>query len=136
MAEGVHDTFPLAMFVHAKSFSDLRPEHLEGQVTILLVDAVVNTGASVMEFVQGIRKLHPTARIVIVTGVMLRTHEYDDDDGFEYEVRREEKSGDLQPALEGYSNVFCVALRFSCRKFKGKGGTDTGNRLFNMTHID
>ncbi|MCJ1288711.1 hypothetical protein MMC34_000240 [Xylographa carneopallida] len=120
MAFGVSDALPLAMFVHAGEADDVKLHHLEGQLTVILVDAVVNTGKTVVEFVQHIRKLHATIRIVVVAGV----------------VQAQCISGGcLNETLARYPQVHIIALRLSETKFTGSGTTDTGNRLFNTTHL-
>ncbi|KAL8967205.1 MAG: hypothetical protein Q9183_003027, partial [Haloplaca sp. 2 TL-2023] len=43
MASGVSEAFPAAMLVHAHDPEDLEPKHLEGQVTVILVDSVINS---------------------------------------------------------------------------------------------
>jgi uracil phosphoribosyltransferase len=121
MALGVNDAFPLAMFVHAKNPTDIQPPHLLEQRTIILVDSVVNNGKSVVEFVQHIRGLNATIRIVVVAGVV----QADSVDG-----------GSIAQILERDENFSLVALRLSDNKFTGKGTTDTGNRLFNTTQLD
>jgi len=122
MAFGVNDALPLAMLVHAKEPVDLKPHHLQGQRNIILVDSVINTGKSVMDFVQHIRSLDATTRIVIVAGVV------------QDECIR--KGGLLNLALAGDVNLNLISLRYSKRKFVGKKATDTGNRLFNTIHLD
>jgi uracil phosphoribosyltransferase/phosphoserine phosphatase/adenylylsulfate kinase-like enzyme len=119
MALGVNDAFPLAMFVHAKSPDDIKPEHLRDPGAVLLVDSVVNSGKTIVEFVQAIRNMHATIRIVVVAGV----------------VQAESVSGERFEALGRYGSVSLIALRLSNNKFTGRGTTDTGNRLFNTTHI-
>ncbi|KAG6906018.1 hypothetical protein DXG01_016282 [Tephrocybe rancida] len=122
MAFGVNEAFPQASFVHAKHTADLKAEHLQGQETVVLVDSVVNSGKSVVEFVQHIRGLQAELQIVVVAGVVQ-----------EQAVLR----GELYEQLyrEG-ERLKIVALRLSKNKFTGKGGTDTGNRLFNTTWLD
>lgn len=122
MAFGVNEAFPQASFVHAKHAADLKAEHLQGQETVVLVDSVVNSGKSVVEFVRHIRGLEAELRIVVVAGVVQ-----------EQAVLR----GELYEQLyrEG-ERLKIVALRLSKNKFTGKGGTDTGNRLFNTTRLD
>ncbi|KAM0793851.1 uracil phosphoribosyltransferase-domain-containing protein [Usnea florida] len=120
MAYGVNDAFPLAMFVHAKDTNDLKPHHLEGQLTVILVDSVINTGKTVIEFVEHVRSLHATIRIVIVAGVV-------------QDQCLSEKG--LKQQLAHHVKLHLVALRLSETKFKGSGTTDTGNRLFNTTHL-
>ncbi|ERF72193.1 hypothetical protein EPUS_02080 [Endocarpon pusillum Z07020] len=120
MALGVNDAFPLAMFVHASSPNDIMLHHLQGQLTLLLVDSVVNSGKTVVQFVQHVRNLHATIRIVVVTGVAQAQSVF---------------SGSVAQALARHARVSLVALRISENKFTGRGTTDTGNRLFNTTHL-
>ncbi|KAI9770973.1 MAG: hypothetical protein M1840_002677 [Geoglossum simile] len=54
MAFGVNKAFPLAMFVHAKEPGDVMLHHLQGQHTVVLVDSVVNSGKTVLQFIQHI----------------------------------------------------------------------------------
>ncbi|KAL2037605.1 hypothetical protein N7G274_009718 [Stereocaulon virgatum] len=120
MALGVNDAFPLAMFVHGSDTDDIKLHHLQGQLTIVLVDSVVNTGKTIVEFVEHVRRLHATIRIVIVAGVVQAQC-----------VSR----GGLSHALARHANIHLIALRLSDTKFTGSGKTDTGNRLFNTTHL-
>ncbi|TVY17589.1 hypothetical protein LARI1_G005524 [Lachnellula arida] len=108
MASGVNEAFPLAMFVHAKQPGDILPHHLPEQGTVVLVDSVINSGKSVVEFVNRIRHLDATIRIVVVAAV---AH---------------------APSRD---NFYISILRTSGNSFKGAGGTDTGHRLFNTTHL-
>ncbi|CAM6002791.1 unnamed protein product [Sphagnum balticum] len=118
MALGVNEAFPCAMFVHAKHPEDIEPHHL--QRTVVLVDSVVNSGKTVVNFVQHIRNLHATIRIVVVAGVV---------------QAQSVAEGSTAHALACNKNFSLVALRLSNNKFTGKGTTDTGNRLFNTTHL-
>ncbi len=120
MASGVNDAFPLAMFVHASDADDLKLHHLQGQLTVILVDSVVNTGKSIVEFVQHVRKLHATIRIVVVAGVV---------------QAQCVSGGSLNQTLTPHAKLHLIALRLSDTKFTGSGTTDTGNRLFNTTHL-
>lgn len=120
MALGVNDAFPLAMFVHASDTDDLKLHHLEGQLTVILVDSVVNTGKTIVEFVEHVRKLHVTIRIVVVAGVVQAQCVSD---------------GGLKQKLARHPKLHLIALRLSDTKFTGSGTTDTGNRLFNTTHL-
>ncbi|KAI3326546.1 uracil phosphoribosyltransferase-domain-containing protein [Xylariaceae sp. AK1471] len=70
MASGVSDALPDAMFVQAKGPDDVMEHHLDGQCTVILVDSVVDSGNTVMQFVQHIRTLYPAIRIVVVAGVV------------------------------------------------------------------
>ncbi|KAK7179210.1 hypothetical protein DPSP01_011760 [Paraphaeosphaeria sporulosa] len=121
MASGVSEAFSLAMYVHAKSPSDLAPHHIQGQSQILLVDSVVNSGKTVIQFVQHVRNVSKYIHIVVVTGVI--------------QGKCVSSRSKVYQALETCGNVSLVALRISSTKFTGSGTTDTGNRLFNTTHI-
>ncbi|CAZ84860.1 unnamed protein product [Tuber melanosporum] len=119
MALGVNDAFPRAMFVHAKRPEDIEPNHLR-QHTVVLVDSVVNSGKTVVNFVKHIRSLHATIRIVVVAGVL---------------QAQSVSEGSPAHALARHADFSLVALRLSDNKFTGRGTTDTGNRLFNTTHL-
>lgn len=120
MALGVNNVFRLAMFVHASRPSDIKPHHLNKQRNVLLVDSVVNTGKSVAEFIQHVRSLDNTIRIIVIAGVV---------------QAQSLSEGVFSQALEHDMNLSLVALRLSNNQFTGKGTTDTGNRLFNTTHL-
>jgi uracil phosphoribosyltransferase/phosphoserine phosphatase/adenylylsulfate kinase-like enzyme len=122
MAEGVNQALPGAMFLHAKRPDEVTRLHVRGQWTVVLVDSVVNSGKSMVDFVQRIRSLDPTIPIVAVAGV----------------VQKQSLSAEsvLGRALETDRALSLVALRLSENKFQGRGGTDTGNRLFNTTQFN
>lgn len=121
MAQGVSDAFALAPFLHAKNPSDVKAEHVENTTAVILVDSVVNSGKSVLEFVRRVRRLNAHVRIVVVAGVVQ-----------EEATRLDSRAGKELAEAEGVS---LVALRVSKNKFTGSGGTDTGNRLFNTTFL-
>ena len=118
MALGVSDAFPYALFVHASRPSDVMLHHLQGQHAVVLVDSVVNSGKTVVDFVQHIRLLHASIRIVVAAGVV-----------------QCQSVPSLAQALAGHADLSLVALRLSDNKFTGTGTVDTGNRLFNTTHL-
>ena len=120
MALSVNSIFRLAMFVHATLPSDIKPHHLHKQRNVLLVDSVVNSGKSVAKFIQHIRSLDTTVRIIVIAGVV---------------QAQSLSEGIFSQALEHDMNLGLVALRLSNNQFTGKGTTDTGNRLFNTTHL-
>ncbi|KAK5046346.1 hypothetical protein LTR84_008490 [Exophiala bonariae] len=119
MALGVSAVFPLASFLHAKVPKTITKEHLNGMKAIILLDSV-NTGGSVVEFIQFVRAADNNIRIVVVAGVIQASSI----SKFKKEVR------------EGPDNLSLAAFRISHNEFKGQGGTDTGNRLFNTTYMD
>ncbi|KAI0440622.1 uracil phosphoribosyltransferase-domain-containing protein [Xylaria telfairii] len=120
MAFGVSDAMPNAMFIHAKGPDDVLKQHLDRKHAVVLVDSVVNSGSTVVQFIRHIRTLHPTIRIIIVAGVV------------QCQCVRE---GNFASMLAGDTKIKIIALRLSDNKFTGKGTTDTGNRLFNTTHL-
>jgi uracil phosphoribosyltransferase/adenylate kinase/phosphoserine phosphatase len=123
MARGVWEALPYAMFLHAKEATDVQAKHLEGKWAVILVDAVINSGESIVKFVRHIREnLSRQIRIVVVAGVVQKG--------------AVAESGMLQKDLAGMGDVSLVALRVSSNSYPGKGGTDTGHRLFNSTHLD
>lgn len=77
--------------------------------TIILVDSVINTGKSILKIIESLYK-NPIKRIIIVTLILQK---------------------DAMKVFEEYKNISLYALRISQNKYTGKGGTDTGNRLFN-----
>lgn len=121
MPFGVSEALPLSMFVHAKSPEELKCHHLQGKHTIVLVDSVINSGKSVVEFLNHIREMNAEVRVVVISGV---TH------------RQSISQGDLSKALAYDAKFSLITLRLSENKFTGKGTTDTGNRLFNTTELD
>ncbi|KAI9042046.1 uracil phosphoribosyltransferase [Aspergillus affinis] len=121
MAFGVNDIFPTASFLHADKAQDLTAERLQRSSTVILVDSVINSGKSIFEFVCHIRRLAPVIPIVVVAGV----------------VQKQAIAGDSPIAtLAVHGKLTVVALRVSENKYTGKGGTDTGNCLFNTVHLD
>ena len=121
LAAGVADALPRAALVHAGRPADLRGPHVRGRVNVLLVDAVVDSGATLLGFVRRVRDLHASVRIVVVAGVVQR--------------QAVEGDGACARELARCPNLSVVALRLSDNKFTGSGTTDTGNRLFNTTHL-
>lgn len=119
MANGVSEAFPLAMFYHAKDPIDFKPEHLFEGGTVVLVDSVINTGKSIWEFVDRVRHLNATIKIVVIAGVV-----------------QEKALAKLNSKLVSHDNFLLVALRKSATRFVGSKGTDTGNRLFNTKHLE
>lgn len=119
MALGVSEAFPAAIFVHANKPEDLGEKHVKGRGTILLVDSVVNSGQTIVGFIEHVRKFDKTVRILVVACVI------------------QAKFFNKPPArVESDWNIGFVAMCLSENEFKGKGQMDTGNRLFNTTQLD
>ena len=115
LASGLSTSFPLSMFVHANGPSDVRAAHVAK--TVILVDSVVNSGATVVRFLRHIRNLNKETMVVVVTAVL----------------QNGARKGPLVEFAQDENIVF-IALRLSENKFIGAGKTDTGDRLFNTTH--
>ncbi|KAL3475179.1 uracil phosphoribosyltransferase-domain-containing protein [Aspergillus californicus] len=122
MAFGVNKNkaFPQAQFLHASKPEDIKRQHLENNITVILVDSVINNGKTVVEFVQFIRTIHASIRVVAVAGV----------------VQDQAVSGcGSVRALARSTGLTVVALRLSKNKYTGRKGTDTENRLFNTAYL-
>lgn len=122
MALGVASMLKNAMFVHAKEPEDVEAHHLHGQATVILVDSVVNSGSSMVQFIRRVRLMHARIRIVVVAGVVQRQSILPG-------------LGRLHALAEELGGYMLATLRLSDNRFSGSGVTDTGNRLFNTTHM-
>ncbi|KAG4287373.1 hypothetical protein FPRO06_05025 [Fusarium proliferatum] len=118
---GVSEVFPQAMFIHASGVGDVKMHHVQGQSNVILVDSVVNSGQIVIEFIKRVVRLEPNIHITVVAGVV-QAEAIAEDHLFAKVMRRH--------------GAELVALRVSENKFTGTETTDTGNRLFNTTHLD
>lgn len=121
LAMGVNDAFPLAMFVHAKNPSDLLPDQMKEKKVIMLIDSVVNSGKTILQFLRRVRELRSDVSVLVVAGVIQSAAIAED--------------GVLGRALIEDSHLRVVAMRTSDNKFTGSGTTDTGNRLYNTTYM-
>ncbi|RKL09258.1 hypothetical protein BFJ68_g9202 [Fusarium oxysporum] len=120
MAFGISDVFPQAMFVHASSADDVKKHHVQGQLNVILVDSVINSGKSVIELIKRVVRLEPNISITVVAGVV-QTEAIAEGHLFAKVMRRH--------------GAGLIALRISENKFTGTKTTDTGNRLFNTTRL-
>ncbi|KAL4923758.1 uracil phosphoribosyltransferase-domain-containing protein [Aspergillus undulatus] len=119
LASGINKVFPKAQLTYVKEPKHVEAQHLEDIVTVILVDDVINSGKSVVEFVRHIQGIHGTVRIIVVAGVV-----------------QDKAVKGCSPicALASSIELTVITLRLSGNKYTGKGTTDTGNRLFNTTH--
>jgi uracil phosphoribosyltransferase len=120
MALGVNDILPIASFLYANRPDDLQPKHVVEMSTVILVDSVVNSGRTIIDFVSRLKNLCETVRIVVISGVV-QNSAIGNIEGLKVVIRG--------------GQVNLVALRLSENKFTGCGGTDTGNRLYNTTRL-
>lgn len=120
IAFGINDAFPNAQFLYAKEPKDITREHIEGNATVIPADSVIKNGATIVKFVQFIRAMHGTIRIVVAADAV---HE------------QAVSGGSPIRTLARSSKLSIVALRLSNIKHSGSGSTDTGNRLFNTPYL-
>ncbi|KAI1652833.1 uracil phosphoribosyltransferase-domain-containing protein [Daldinia decipiens] len=120
MAFGVSRAIPLARFVHASRPDDIKADHLHNIRTVVLVDSVINNGGTIVEFTRYVRKLSSGVRVVVITGVV---------------QGKSISPGGQVSEYAREAGLELIALRVSDNKYTGSGGTDTGNRLFNTTHL-
>jgi orotate phosphoribosyltransferase-like protein len=70
MAPGINEVFPKSRFLHVREATGINTEDLHNVVTVILVDSVINSGKSTVQFVQRIQAINGAVRIVVVAGVV------------------------------------------------------------------
>ena len=120
MAFGISEIFTLASFIHANSPTDILDEHLKGRSAIILVDSVINSGKTMLDFIRHLTKRSPVCQIVVVVGVIYGPTL---------------ASSQFIEVMLRYPSLRFVALRLSMNQFTGTRTTDTGNLLFNTTYL-
>lgn len=120
MASGVNEAFPRARQLHVHTPDNISEYDLVGISSIILVDSVVSSGRTIMNFFEHITSLDATIQIIAVVGVI--------------HANSVRGSGFIKTLTQDRS-LTIVALRLSDNQFTGSGTTDTGNRLFNTTHL-
>lgn len=108
-AEGVRSVFTDSQFFPVM---EIEKNDLESKI-VIIVDAVINTGKSIEKAIEHLQKSKPR-KIFVATLIMQK---------------------DALHLSEKYSDIYFYALRVSENKYIGKGGTDTGNRLFNTINL-
>jgi hypothetical protein len=73
-------------------------------------------------FVEHVRRLNATVRIVVVAGVV--------------QAQSARKEGPLRKIACKHGKMKIIALRLLKNKYTSSGTTDTRNRLFNLTHLE
>jgi uracil phosphoribosyltransferase len=110
-AEGIRSLLTdAALILENNDIETLVKKHIFKEKTIIIVDAVINTGKTINNIIHKL-KLCECTKIVVVTLVLQN----------EAALNFEESN----------ININLYALRISENKYIGKGTTDTGNRLFN-----
>jgi uracil phosphoribosyltransferase len=108
-AEGVRSVFNESQFFPVK---EIDISDFEGKI-VIVVDAVINTGKSIEKAIEQLQK-SKVKKIFVATLIMQK---------------------DALCLLDKYPDIYFYALRVSENKYVGKGGTDTGNRLFNTANL-
>ena len=111
LAEGVWFSLPQSSFVLHNDGSSLDTSPVRGR-TIIVVDSVINAGRSIREVLNMLEVLEP-AIVIVVALVAYRAN--------------------LEVLVGEFPNVFFHVARLSDRSYIGRGGTDTGARLFGTT---
>lgn len=113
-AEGIRSAFSESVFILENSDIERLCEKYDFEnKTIIIVDSVINTGKSILKVIQNIEN-RKCKKMIVVTLIMQK---------------------EALQFVEKYPNISFYALRISENKYVGKGGTDTGNRLFNTYSI-
>ncbi len=111
LAEGIWEMIPSATLVPHHSLDPI-VESAEPR-PIIIVDSVINSGNSIRAL---LKKVTAKTDITVVTLV-----------GYEETMAMLERE---------FPDVRFIAARISARSYVGKGGTDTGARLFGTTETD
>jgi uracil phosphoribosyltransferase len=114
-AEGVRSVFTESIFVLENGNIDEICSNYDfnGKV-VIVVDAVINTGRSMAKIIETIQMLH--CKKIFIATLIIQKESID--------------------TFEKYQDIYCYALRISENKYFGKGGTDTGNRLFHTLGLE
>ena len=112
VAEGLWTRLPGSSLVLHRDGDGLLDDLPAQGRTVVVVDAVVNTGKSIRQILD--RLPHSGADDIIVAALVAHR-------------------GGIEALVGDYPNVAFVAARVSDRSYVGRGGTDTGARLFGTT---
>ncbi|KAL6354472.1 hypothetical protein LRP88_11809 [Fusarium phalaenopsidis] len=116
MARGINETFPHTMLLSGATASDIN-HHLQDKRTVILVDSAINSGQTMRDLIEQIRKSHRQIRIAVVAGIV--------------HPKVTERNHDLNKMMRR-SGASLVALRVSEDDFTGTESTDTDNRLLTV----
>ena len=111
VAEGIWSSLPDSSFVLHGEGSSLGALPAKGR-TVVVVDSVINTGQSIREVLSAVEALQPSS-IAVATLVAYRCN--------------------LEALVDEFPAVDFHVARVSDRSYIGRGGTDTGARLFGTT---
>lgn len=114
-AEGIRSIFKDgAFFLEQDNVAEIVSKHSLESKTVIIVDAVINTGKSIAKILNQLigAKCY---KIVVATLVM---------------------QDDARQLAIDFPDVRFYALRVSENRYKGTKGIDTGNRLFNTLDLD
>lgn len=108
-AEGIRSVFIDSHFIVADNITNTTYDFTNQ--TIIVVDAVINTGKSIENVLQTLLTFNVN-KIIVVTLILQK---------------------EALQLTQKYPAISFYALRISENKYVGTKGTDTGNRLFNTT---
>lgn len=111
LAEGIWSAMPSSSFVLYDGDVSLQAIPARER-TVVIVDSVINTGRSIREVLSAVRLLEPS-KIVVAALVAYRSN--------------------LEMLVGEFPDVDFHVARMSDRSYVGRGGTDTGARLFGTT---
>lgn len=109
MAEGISEYFHDAPYIPVRNSFELAKfrECLEGR-TVILVDAVINTGGTIIPIIE---QLNIKNKVIVATNVI------------------------FEDTVNKLNNCELRAIRVSTNSYVGTKGKDTGNKLFNTCEI-
>jgi len=114
-AEGIRSVFTESLFIlENNDITDICKKIDFQDKIVIVIDAVINTGRSMIKIIESLEKCR-CKRIIVATLILQK---------------------EALLIFEKYQNISFYALRISENKYVGKGGTDTGNRLFNTFALE
>jgi uracil phosphoribosyltransferase len=108
VAEGIREALYASALVLAEPSTDLTTANLSERV-VIVVDAVINTGSSIRPLLSHLRQ-QSSGKLLVAALVGYRPT--------------------VESLVEEYPDIDFALGRVSERSYVGRGGTDTGSRLF------
>lgn len=106
-AEGVRSVFSDSQFILDSEAANVSIDWKDK--VVIIVDAVINSGKTVLKVIEGFHKFTPK-KIIVATLILQK---------------------EAMRIVEENPDISFYALRISENRYVGKGEADTGNRLFN-----
>lgn len=121
LADGISEAFPLAKFYHSVHAEDIQDYWLKGHSTALLVTAAIFDGDTIMKYVQRIRQLHRSIRVIVVTSLV--------------QDKSVKRNGKIEKCLNNFGNLHIVMFHRSTANYPASLETGIGDRLFNTDNL-